>query len=517
MPIIYYGEGSTYNGAVRYNADFPNGYPHGKGTMNFANGNTYIGSWTNGYKHGEGILKIVGGSEYEGAWVWNERQGYGTETFDSGGKFAGTFLNDSMHSGNYTWANGYEYTGVLENNVMTGGILPGKIPYFIPTSTFTFSKSSDANINAVLHQNGYAWNSNKTYNNGTATTITYSFAGTSDLNLFGDPYSTYGDMGIIYSFSDSQKEAARVALKEYSDIADIVFVEVEETAAEVGTIHFGYSTKTDGAGWGSTWGQAGVPDNSKAAGDVWINAAYKNDPLLQGVHHGFGSFLHEIGHALGLQHPHEGIDRLPANLDSRQYTIMSYENPVSGWFGSDYLISFTPMVYDIAAIQHIYGAASHNSGDTVYTYDPTKPLVEAIWDSGGIDTLDFSAFFKASSINLTPGSYSTIAFNSWSMTDNLGIAFGTTIEKAIGGSGNDIITGNSSDNTLYGGSGYDVISAGDGDDIIYGGTGNDTLTGGLGSDEFRFYLGDGSNTITDFDLANDSCSFFNASDQKLSF
>ena len=152
-------------------------------------------------------------------------------------------------------------------------------------------------------------------------------------------------------------------------------------------------------------------------------------------------------------------------------------------------------------------------------------MVEAIWDSDGIDTLDFSNFGKALDINLTAGAYSTIAFNSWSMTDNLGIAFGSIIEKAIGGAGNDTITGNSADNTLYGGAGDDVISAGDGNDIIYcgtgndllygnkgddilnggagddsleGGEGNDVLNGGFGSDEFVFKYNFGNDIIKDY-------------------
>ena len=41
----------------------------------------------------------------------------------------------------------------------------------------------------------------------------------------------------------------------------------------------------------------------------------------------------------------------------------------------------------------------------------------------------------------------------WSMTDNLGIAFNAIIENAIGGSGDDTITGNSSANNIQGGAG----------------------------------------------------------------
>ena len=306
-------------------------------------------------------------------------------------------------------------------------------------------------------------------------------------------------------------------MDQFSNVADLTFVEVQETALEVGTLRFGFTDYVKGenvAAW------AGFVGNYAKAGDVWIASRYKNVTFDRGSDSIFSTLMHEIGHALGLEHPFEGIDQLPTSQDFSNYTLMSYTDPENAYYydtsgNYNYLISSTPMVYDIAAIQHLYGAATYNAGDTVYKYDPTKPFVEAIWDSGGYDTLDLRSFNKACTINLTPGAYSTIVCTSWTMTDNLGIAAGAIIEQAIGGSGSDTITGNFADNTLYGGAGNDVISAGDGDDIIYCGTGNDTLTGGLGADVFRFYSGDGSNTITDFDVARDTCSFYQLSGDKI--
>ena len=58
-----------------------------------------------------------------------------------------------------------------------------------------------------------------------------------------------------------------------------------------------------------------------------------------------------------------------------------------------YTITSTPMVYDIAALQHLYGANTlFNSEDTTYSYSPNTPFIETIWDGGGNDTLDFSNF-----------------------------------------------------------------------------------------------------------------------------
>ena len=397
------------------------------------------------------------------------------------------------------------------------------IPYYAATPTVAKSKSGLNSTDSILFDVPEAWSNNQNYENGTSTTITYSFYSGSDVSQFSENY-TVPDPKVdnIFSFNAAQQDAVSLALQQWSNFADITFVKVDETSSQVGTLRFAFTDhknyigETDAlaAGWASK------PDAIPSSGDVWINADDKDVIPVRGQDYLFKTYMHEIGHALGLDHPFEGEDQLPSSLDFRNYTIMSYTDPENHYFYDgdgdyNYLISSTPMVFDIAAVQHLYGATSHNTADTVYKYDPSKPVVEAIWDSDGIDTLDFSNFGKALDINLTAGAYSTIAFTSWSMTDNLGIAFGTIIEKAIGGAGNDTITGNSADNTLYGGAGDDVISAGDGNDILYCGPGNDTLSGGLGADEFRFYLGDGINTITDFSTGIDTCSFFNSDGSKI--
>ncbi len=130
----------------------------------------------------------------------------------------------------------------------------------------------------------------------------------------------------------------------------------------------------------------------------------------------------------------------------------------------------TPMLYDVAAIQYLYGVnTSYRTGDDVYTFAPDTPFFRTIWDAGGTDTISVSNFAKGCIIDLRAGHFSKITIESasrtWSVatydgTNNLAIAYGSVIENAIGGSGPDSITGNDVANHLSGGGGNDIISGG---------------------------------------------------------
>ncbi|MGR5285634.1 calcium-binding protein [Vibrio maritimus] len=82
-------------------------------------------------------------------------------------------------------------------------------------------------------------------------------------------------------------------------------------------------------------------------------------------------------------------------------------------------------------------------------------------------------------------------------------------EHIRGRKGDDVINGGGGDDIVEGNQGDDILNGGAGDDTLFGGVGNDTLTGGEGADEFamRITYG-GNNTITDFNLGEDTLSFF---------
>jgi serralysin len=184
---------------------------------------------------------------------------------------------------------------------------------------------------------------------------------------------------------------------------------------------------------------------------------------------------------------------------------MSYTAPEEAWYDSgSWAISYTPMVLDVAALQFLYGAQTYNETDTTYSWDETIPFGSTIWDSGGIDALDFSNFTLGHDISLVDGTSSTISFpvrdyntqTGWDvrqLPDNLTIAHGAEIENAIGGAGDDVIVGNELSN------------------VLNGGLGNDTLTGGDEDDIFEFFADFGDDTISDFAPGSDLLRFFDSS------
>ncbi len=261
------------------------------------------------------------------------------------------------------------------------------------------------------------------------------------------------------------------------------------------------------------------------AGDLFLGSNLISDAtesFADGTYAYFG-VLHELGHALGLKHPFEGVSVLPESEDFHANTVMSYTEshalvPMLSWadgpvsFSTESVYPHTFMVYDIAALQSLYGAnMATATGNDTYAYGD-DPFYETIWDAGGTDTLDFSLTTHQNAIDLTPGSYSTVNYRSLdtqiaeaqatltaalghsyydhfvektfnSLADEfftgegaLGIAYGVVIENAIGGGANDTFFDNEVDNVLYGNAGNDVFNLGAGGyDTVYGGDGDDLL------------------------------------------
>jgi serralysin len=377
-------------------------------------------------------------------------------------------------------------------------------------------------------------------------------------------------------FNEAQKAATREVMQSWDDVIAVSLVESDINSAD---ITFGNLASAP-----TTQAYAYIPRpvlTSNPAinaqildigGDVWVSASQASNFQLDEGRYGLQTLAHEVGHALGISHP-GAYNAAPGvsitygpnaeyAQDTRAYTIMSYFEASSlGARHFDFHLSTTaysgvPLIHDIAAAQRIYGAdMTTRTGNDTYgfnstivgrdTFDFTKTPapIGAIWDAGGIDTIDTSGFATTQYIDLREGTLSSIGgvtydtaptyeqvlanraaagitstlslttYNSnmaalaanpvvGRLTDNFGIAYGVVIENAIGGSGfdtivgnevanvltgnagDDVLNGNGGNDTLLGGLGTDAVHGGAGDDVMNGGTGGDTMSGGAGNDLF---------------------------------
>jgi len=293
------------------------------------------------------------------------------------------------------------------------------------------------------------------------------------INTSGQPAYTFryqfetsqpGDLGHGFTgwtaLSAVEKAALRGAFDHIESFLNVTFTEVSgasDPALNLGKVDLPTGTAGLGGYQYSTWSDGSLASyDSFAVFDTSEDLSRDQSYLI----------LHELGHALGLKHAFESEGRngpLDSAYNNLKYTLMSYtDNPDTGANSG----GFTH--FDILALQDRWGANSrHNGGDTTYS-GPRVGGIDAIWDTGGTDTLDASARSNSVALNLNAGSFSRFGAH-----EDVAIAYGVTLEAALGGSGNDILTGNGADNSLTGGAGNDTLA---------GGAGNDTLTGGDGTD-----------------------------------
>ena len=236
----------------------------------------------------------------------------------------------------------------------------------------------------------------------------------------------------------------------------------------------------------------------------------------------FSTYIHEIGHALGLGHagPYNGFGAYGVDNifpgDSWQATVMSYFSQIQNtYINATSAYAVTPMIADIIATQNLYGVPTDiNAGDTVYGSqsnldgylgqlfalwigegnDPEiyrgEDITLTLYDTGGRDTLDLRTDTLDQRVDLRPEGASDV----YGLVGNLLIARDTWIEDVIAGSGNDKVIGNAVANRLAGGAGNDELWGSGGDDVLEGGLDNDVLEGGAGAD--RLLGGAGMDTVS---------------------
>ncbi len=208
--------------------------------------------------------------------------------------------------------------------------------------------------------------------------------------------------------------------------------------------------------------------------DIFIASDFQNPKFIENgkTNFHYELLIHELGHAIGLQHPFKNFTGDGTYLNSSEeyskWTTMSYTQDTEYYDGHFRLL-------DLAAIVSIYGInPNHNSGNDIYYFSSLSGQI--IIDGGGVDEINASNQISHAYIDLRENAHSYVGPKNDMITTSFQISVGNSIiENATGGFGNDWIIGNDGNNYLLGMKGNDVLFGGEGSDIIRGGEGNDII------------------------------------------
>lgn len=282
---------------------------------------------------------------------------------------------------------------------------------------------------------------------GTATTILIDGTPTNGADKYIDSLvwggrwidADGGKVTISYSAANGKHEGADTvgwsaealvaldsALALWESVANIDFVKVKASEADV-LFWAGTASQAGGRnilGWSEIPGYNdtevlntlfNAQDSSWDWG--WYGNAFTPGSLA------FVTLVHEIGHLLGLAHPHDGGSAPDATTfpgvvwpwddgygwNVGFYTTMTYNDGYPyfdpGFYSQEYGLQYGPMALDIAAIQTIYGAnTTYAAGNDTYHLPTTDGLGthwSCIWDTGGIDTISNAGSSLMASIYLS--------------------------------------------------------------------------------------------------------------------
>ncbi len=396
-----------------------------------------------------------------------------------------------------------------------------------------------------------------------AIEMAWEFSLPAAVNVFfaqnADVTNNFGDSFFAPAWTSDEVNTAVQVFQQYSEIIDVTFTIVDDPSlAHLVMVKQPDADIYEGSAWPFEYGPTEIDG---LLYNVDLLTLYPDAFGVSQTIFAPGSFAeqiirHELGHHLGLSHPHlqgDGGAYVPGllsvlalehgdfGLGQNVYTAMAYKPGFSEKDGFTYLAvgsgsgtyehgyPSTPMALDIAALQQTYGAnTTTRTGDDTYVL----PEVNApgtgyvcIWDNGGIDTIAAAATntagvtidLRAATLKYEPigGGAVSWAHGVWG---GFTIANGVVIENGIGAAGNDRLVGNEAANRLEGGAGDDEIGGGAGDDRLFGGAGNDRLFGdvlpgrpsgiGFGSGLIVSPAGADNNTFeTAWDITNEFALF----------
>jgi serralysin len=314
--------------------------------------------------------------------------------------------------------------------------------------------------------------------------ITYYFANTYDtyMALFHDGPVAPGPFDRIGSWSAGERKAVENALAIFSSVCNVTFEEVRDASASL------------------VWWQSGIDRASgvhepPSSGGSWgaFNDELSSWATLSPGGYGFQTILHELGHGMGLAHPHDGGTRGDATtfpgvtsaydlgagaMNQGIWTVMSYNEGLKAHKATNSYGQQEGLgAFDIAALQQLYGAnTSTRTGDDVYVLPRANRAGtgwSCIWDADGSDTISAAGASKGADIDLRAatlrpgkGAGGFISADR-SVSGGYTIAKDVVIERALGSVHADRITGNGAANVLNGGGGADRMDGLGGDDAYW--------------------------------------------------
>ncbi|EGF89201.1 hemolysin-type calcium-binding repeat 2 copies family protein [Asticcacaulis biprosthecium C19] len=192
-----------------------------------------------------------------------------------------------------------------------------------------------------------------------------------------------------------------------------------------------------------------------------------------------------------------GVDAPEAQIESLMHLALTSAEAGFRTESARFVILFTDAPFHVAGDGAAAGITTPNDGDAIIDGNglgedyPFVAQLKAALEAANIIpifavTADVTGVYANLVTELGRGTTVTLTSNSSNVvaaiTGGLTEATRTVIEDAVGGSGDDVLLGNSAANGLTGGNGNDDLSGRAGDDQLLGGSGNDSISGDAGDD-----------------------------------